>query len=282
MKERITLTLERGLVEKIDKTVDQHRIKNRSHAIELLLRQAIGLDKPTKALILAGGANYKTNKLKILGTNTPKSLMEIKGKTIIQYNIELLKKYGIIDILISISNKSDDIKKILGDGKKFGVTITYIEEKDPLGTAGPVKLAKQFLKETFILCNADELKDIDLNDMFAFHAQNKSLATVALTTTQDPCKYGVALLNGNKIMTFIEKPAKDHAPSNLINAGLYILEPEVINYIPDGFARIETDVFPKLASEDRLCGYPFSGQWFDTATPENLKEANSKWRGFLQ
>ena len=173
------------------------------------------------------------------------------------------------------------IKKELGDGKKYGVNITYVEEKNALGTAGPLKLAKPLLKETFIMCNADELKNINLDDMFNFHQANKGLGTIALTSVQDPSAYGVALLNGNKIMTFVEKPSKESAPSNLINAGLYILEPDVIDYIPEGFAMVETDVFPKLASEENLCGYPFSGQWFDTGTPERFKFAEDKWRGFM-
>ncbi|MBU1202381.1 MAG: NTP transferase domain-containing protein [Nanoarchaeota archaeon] len=279
MKERITLTLERNIIEKVDKSVDGMRIKNRSHAIELLLRQAIGIDKPTKVLILAGG---KTRKFRLLGKDHPKSLMEIKGKPIIQYNIELFKKHGIKEILISAGHNTNAIKQRLGDGKKLGVNIIYLEEKNPLGTAGPLRLAKQHLKETFLMCNADELKDIDIDDMFTFHMTNKPLGTVALTTVRDPSSYGVALLNGNKILTFIEKPSKDNSPSNLINAGLYILEPEVINYVPEGYARMETDIFPKLASEEKLCGYPFSGQWFDTATPEKIKIAENSWRGFLQ
>ncbi|MBC8495693.1 nucleotidyltransferase family protein [archaeon] len=278
MKERVTLTLERNVLEKIDKSVDGGKVKNRSHAVEMLLRKAIGVDKPTKAFILAGG---KGKRLRFLSKDTPKPLMKIKGKPIIQYNIELFKKHGIRDIIISVGYKADLIKKELGDGRKFGVNLTYVEEKNALGTAGPLKLARPFLKETFIMCNADELKNIDLDDMFNFHQANKGLGTIALTSVQDPSAYGVALLNGNKIMTFVEKPSKENAPSNLINAGLYILEPDVIDCIPDGFAMLETDVFPKLASEENLYGYPFSGQWFDTGTPERFKFAEDKWRGFI-
>ncbi|MAG38550.1 hypothetical protein CMO90_00505 [Candidatus Woesearchaeota archaeon] len=279
MKERVTLTLERSILEKVDKSVNGSKVKNRSHAVEMLLRQAIGFDKPTKALILAGG---KGSRLKFLSKGLPKPLMEINGKSIIQYNIELFKKHGIKEIIISVGYKAEQIKKKLGEGKRLGVNITYIEEKNALGTAGPLKLAKHLLKETFIMCNADELKDIDLNDMCAFHHSNKSIGTIALTTVKDPNAYGVALLNGNKIITFVEKPSKENAPSNLINAGLYILNPEVIDYIPEGYAMIETELFPKLASEEKLCGYPFSGQWFDTGTPERFKKAKSKWRGFLK
>jgi len=278
MKERVTLTLERSLLEQIDKSVDGGRIKNRSHAVELLLRQAIGVDKPTKALILAGG---KGSRLKFLSKELPKPLLEIKGKPILQYNIELFKKFGIKDIILSVGYKTDMIKKKFGDGKKLGVNITYIEEKNPLGTAGPLRLARPFLKESFIMCNADELKNIDLDDMFAFHNSNRGCATIALTSVKDPSAYGVAVMNGNKIMTFVEKPPKDNTPSNLINAGLYILDPQVIDYVPEGYAMLETDVFPKLAAEEELCGYPFSGQWFDTGTPDRFKVAEEKWRGFL-
>lgn len=278
MKDRVTLTIDRRILEQVDKTVDGSKIKNRSHAIELFLRRSLGIDKPNKALILAGG---KGTRLKLLATNKPKSLVELQGKEIIKYNIELMKKYGIKDIILSVGYKADMIRKALGDGSKMGVNITYIEEKTPLGTAGPLKLAKHLLTETFVVCNADELKNIDLDDMFTFHQNNKSMGTIALTTVKDPSAYGVALLNGNKIMSFVEKPRKEDAPSNLINAGLYILQPEVISYIPDGFAMLETDVFPKLATDESLCGYPFGGQWFDTGTPERFKKAEQEWRGFI-
>lgn len=277
MKERITLTLERGILEKVDRSVDGSKIKNRSHAVELLLRKAIGADVPTTALILAGG---KTSP-RLLKKAKHRSMLDVKGKPVIQHNIELLKKYGIINILIAAGPQIKDLRELLGDGKKIGVEITYLEEKNPLGTAGPLNIAKQYLKETFVMCNADELKDIDVSDMFQFHKSNRSLCTISLTSVKNTSAYGVALLNGNKIITFVEKPPKEHTPSNLISAGLYIIEPEVLNYVPEGFAMLEHDVFPKLASEENLCGYPFSGQWFDAGTSEGHKDANERWRGFL-
>jgi mannose-1-phosphate guanylyltransferase len=278
MKERVTLTIERSLLEQVDKTVDGSRIKNRSHAVELMMRKALGSHQPRKAFVLAGG---KGTRLKEIANGLPKPLVPLKGKPILEYTIDLFKKYGIKDIIIAVGYKAEMIKAHFGDGKKFGVSISYVEEHDPLGTAGPLKLAKEHLTSTFVMCNADELKDIDLNDMLVFHSTNRGAATIALTTVEDPSAYGVAVLNGNKIMTFVEKPDKKNAPSNLINAGLYILEPEIIDYIPEGFSKIEEDVFPKLASEEKLFGYPFSGQWFDTGTPQRLKLAEKEWRGFL-
>ena len=115
--------------------------------------------------------------------------------------------------------------------------------------------------------------------MYVFHTDGHKICTIALTTVHDPNNFGVAMLNGNRIITFVEKPLKEKAPSKLVNAGLYIIEPEVLKYIPDGFSRIEQDVFPKLATEDKLWGYIFSGQWFSTKTTESFNQALVEWKG---
>lgn len=140
-------------------------------------------------------------------------------------------------------------------------------------------MAKSYLTSPFFVANADELKEIDLMDIFMFHKEHKGIATVALTTVDDPSNYGVANLTGNNILDFIEKPRKQDAPSNLISAGLYVMEPEILDYIPEGFARLEYDVFPKIARENKLIGYSFSGQWFDIDSVEDYKRANKKWKG---
>jgi NDP-sugar pyrophosphorylase family protein len=114
--------------------------------------------------------------------------------------------------------------------------------------------------------------------MFAFHKENKALATVALTTAKDPSKYGVVKLKGSRIVEFVEKPLKP--PSNLINAGLSILEPEIFDYVPEGPGSMEKEIFPKLAKEGRLYGYSFDGQWFDTGTMDAYEEAMDKWVDF--
>ena len=98
---------------------------------------------------------------------------------------------------------------------------------------------------------------------------------------EDPSQYGVAKLDGEKILEFIEKPKKGEAPSNLINSGLYIIEPEIIDMIPDGFAMLEKEVFPKLAKQGRLFGYAFSGQWFDTGNMERYDKALKEWKGLV-
>lgn len=277
MKERVTLTLDTDVLKQVDALVDGHTIKNRSHAVELFLLRSLGNKKPKKALILAGG---KGSRLKPITDEIPKPLIPLQEKPIMQHTIDLFKKFNIKDIILSIGYKGEKIKEYFGNGKKFGVNITYVEENEPLGTAGPLRLAKDMLTDTFVMCNADELKNIDLMDMYLFHKENKGLATIALTTVEDPSAYGVARLKGNRIMEFIEKPPKEKAPSKLINSGLYLLEPDVIDYVPkEGYAMLEKDVFPKIAAEGKLLGYPFSGQWFDTGTMERYEKAMKEWKG---
>ena len=277
MKDRVTLTITRELLMRVDERIDGTHIKNRSHAVELLLRQSLRGNVPNVAVILAGG---KGTRLKPLTDKMPKSLVDLKGKPIVQYNIDLCKKYGIRNIILSVGHMRDQIINHYGDGSKFGVNISYVEETEPLGTAGPLRLLKGRVHETFVLMNGDEIKDVNLQKKFQTHVENNAMATIALTTVEDPSAYGVALLDGSKIIRFVEKPKKDEAPSKLINAGLYILEPSVLSLVPDGFAMVEYDVFPKLAKQGTLHGHPFSGQWYDTGTPERLQRAAKEWRGF--
>jgi mannose-1-phosphate guanylyltransferase len=277
MKDRVTLTLDRDILRIVDDRIDGTHIKNRSHAIELLLRQSLKSTTPTTAVILAGG---KGENLRPLTEDKPKSLLEVNGRPILQYNLDLCKKFGIKNVILSVGHLAEQIKRHYGDGSRHGLNITYIEEPEPMGTAGPLKQLQGKLTESFVVINGDELKDINLAKMYQTHLNNDAKATIALTTVDDPSHYGVALLDGTRIQRFVEKPAKEDAPSKLISAGLYIMEPEVLSRIPEGFAMLETDVFPKLAKEGQLHGYPFSGQWFDIGSVERLHQAGDDWKGF--
>ena len=274
MKERVTITLDKNLISQIDKRIDGVGIKNRSQEIELLLAEALGTNIPSKAVLLVGG---RGTRLRPLTDKTPKGLLEVQSKTIIEHLFDLLKKYGIRDVILSTGYLRSKIKEHFGDGSGLGVNISYIEENEPLGTAGPLKLAKKHLKDSFIVSNGDELKDINIPRMFRLHKRKDALATIALTTVDNPSHYGVARLDGSRIVEFVEKPS--NPPSNLINAGFYILEPEVIDMIPDGFSMLEKDVFPKLAQLGRLRGFPFAGQWFDIGNVERYKIAQKNWKG---
>jgi NDP-sugar pyrophosphorylase family protein len=275
MKERVTLTLDTDVLKQVDDSINGSGIKNRSHAVEMLLLKALGSNVPKRAVILAGGQGTR---LRPLTYEIPKALIPVHNKTLTEHLFDLFKRYGITDITMAVGHMKDKIMGYFGDGTRFGINISYIEEDTPLGTAGCLRLAQDKFTDSFIVTNGDELKQINIEEMFKVHKQNKALATIALTTVDDPSQYGVARLNGSTILEFVEKPKKEEAPSNLINSGFYILEPEVVRMIPKGKAMFETDVFPRLAKKGRLCGYPFSGQWFDTGNIERYDKAIREWK----
>lgn len=277
MKERITITIDQPLMGDIDKTIDGTSVKNRSHAIEVLLRKALGGGMPTTAVILCGG---KGTRFRPITYEIPKVMLPIQGKPILEHIIDLFKKFGVHQVYLSVGYLKEKIKEHFGDGKRFGLKIDYLEEEEALGTAGPLKTLEGKMDRPFFVANGDELKDVDLEDMFKVHADNRGKITIALTTVEDPSLYGVADLSGSRILRFIEKPPKGQAPSNLISSGLYIIDPSIIDMIPPkGFAMLETEVFPKVAAEGKMIGYPFSGQWFDTGNIERYEKALKNWKG---
>jgi len=244
MKERITLTLDAEIIKQIDQSIDGFLIKNRSHAIELLLLKSLKRDIARHAIILAAGKEDRVEKDK------PNGMLLVQNKPVMAHLIELFKKYGIKDILIGVCYGKEQIKSYFGNGHSFGVRIRYIEEDEPSGTINIVQKAKPFLSGNFFVTNSDELKDISLRDMFRTHKENNALATLALTTVKDPKSYGVVHIDGTRIKEFLEKP-KDEKQANMINAGLYLMELEVLDMIPKGM-KMFYDFFPTLAEQDKL------------------------------
>ncbi len=271
---QLTITLREDILNRVDQQVDGIRIRNRSHAIEMLLSRVLNAEKVKTAYILAGG---RGTRMRPFTYEMPKPLIPVKGKPLVQHILELLRKYEIRDVVMSIGYLGDKIRDYFGNGSKLGLNITYIEEKDELGTAGGLNLAKDILKENFLMFNGDVLANIDLQDLIAFHHEKRGLATIALTPVEDPSRFGVARLKGDRILEFIEKPQTTE--SKLINAGVYVLDPKVIKYVPKGKAMMEKDVFPKLAKKGKLYGYSFDGQWFDTGTYEAYENAIKNWKG---
>ncbi len=229
-----------------------------------------------KAIILCSGEGQR---LRPLTYELAKPMLGVQGKPVLEHIVELLKEYGVHEIFISVYHLKNQIKNYFRNGEKFGVSISYIDEDSLSGTAGPIKKISSELSETFLVLNGDELKDIDLHEMYKFHKENKAKGTIALIEVEDPSSYGVAKLEGNKIIEFIEKPKKEEAPSNFINSGLYIFEPEILQHIPEGFSMLEKDIFPKIANNNQLYGYKFKGQWFDTGTLERYENAIKNWKG---
>ncbi|HHQ44666.1 MAG TPA: hypothetical protein ENN13_00835 [Candidatus Altiarchaeales archaeon] len=274
-RERLTITLRRDFTDTIDEMVDGVKVRNRSHAIELLLEKALNAKRVKTALILAGG---KGTRMRPFTYEMPKPMIPVKGKPLVQHIIELCRKHDIRDIILSVGYLGNKIQEHFGDGSHLGVKITYIFEEDELGTAGPLNLAKKYLNGPFLMFNGDVLSNIDLGDLIRFHESQDALATIALTQVEDPSAFGVVRLQGERILAFDEKP-KGKDASRLINAGVYMLDPKVLDYVPKGKAMMERDVFPKLAQEGRLYGYHFAGQWFDTGTPAAYEKAIKEWKG---
>lgn len=231
------------------------------------------------AVILAGGEGTR---LRPLTFEIPKSLIPIQGLPLIEHLIYFLKYNKVKNIIISIGYLGDKIKKKIGNGEKYDTNIFYAEEKEPLGTAGPIKLAfkkyPHLLKNDFIVTNGDNLIDIDIFRIYKFHKNKKVIATLALTEVQDITQYGVVEINEGYITNFLEKPTKEQTNSNLINAGFYIINKQICDYIKDGFSMLEKDIFPLLTKERKIAGYKHRGQWFDTGTFERWGAAINNWK----
>jgi len=227
------------------------------------------------AIILAGGVGER---LRPLTNETPKPLLPIKGKPIIEHAINNFRKYGIKHIILSIGYRAEKIKDYFGDGNKFGVKIDYCIEKEPLGTGGAIKEASKNIKETFIAINGDNLSDFNWLEIEKSHRKNKAKITLALYPVEDVTHWGIVELNGEKIVRFIEKPKKEEAPSNLNNAGGYVIEPEALKILPEGKSSIERDCFEKLAKEGVIYAYIHKGQWCPTDTLEKYNKAEKEFK----
>jgi mannose-1-phosphate guanylyltransferase len=231
---------------------------------------------PLKALILAGGF---ATRLRPLSCGRPKTLFPIVNKPLLQWIFERLSNNGVKEAILAVNALTQFYIK-QGRPLKYGLRVKFSIDppRMPLGTAGPIKKAERLIghDEAFMVLNGDIFADISYREMLNTHMKTDALATIALVKVDDPCRYGVAEMeNGSYIKRFIEKPAKDKAPSNLINAGVYVLSPKIFDYIPPGRAvSIEREVFPKLASEGNLCGHLVNGLWMDIGKPEEYLEAN--------
>lgn len=249
-KKRISLTLDQGLVEEIDKKAED---KSRSQIIQRMLQSSLKREKINLALILAGG-NYKNE--------VPDPLITINEKPVIFHLLEHLRYQGIEKVLVAVGDKHEQIISRVGKGDRFGLDIEYIMEEKPRGTAGCLRMAREYFQNTFLMMNGDILSKIDVEDMLETHRESSNPATIALTTVDNPEPYGVVRLKGRSVVGFQEK-GDSNLKSNLINAGTYILEPSVIDLLPSGDKVNIEQLFEKLASQDSLTGYVYSGEWTD-------------------
>lgn len=226
-----------------------------------------------KALLLAGG---KGTRLKPLTNNLPKPMVPILGEPLLKRTICNLQEFGINEIIISICYQPEEINSYFGDGKDLGIKIRYIQEDIPLGTGGAVKNAQSYLDSTFMVLNSDIVTNINITDLIKHHRTKNGIATIALTSVKDPSQYGVVDIEDGYITAFKEKPRPHEITSNLINAGIYVFEPEIFDLIPDNqIVSIEKDIYPWLILNNmKLAGYFDSYYWIDIGTPEKYMQVH--------
>ena len=227
-------------------------------------------------MILAGGFGTR---LRPLSCTRPKILLPIVNKPLLQWTFERLAKNNIKEARLAVNYQTEVAIK-QHRIPRCGLHVTYSRDplRKPLGTGGPIKKAEKFIDHNapFLVLNGDVFADVNYTEILKTHEENDAVATIALHRVEDPSRYGVAeLAEDNRIKRFIEKPPVGTAPTNLINAGAYVLSPKIFKYIPEGRAvSIEYEIFPKLAEEGGLYGYVFDGLWMDIGKPEDYLKVN--------
>jgi mannose-1-phosphate guanylyltransferase / phosphomannomutase len=228
-----------------------------------------------KAVIIAGGFGTR---MRPLTYNRPKPVVTVANRPFVIHQIELLKRYGITDIILNLHYLPSNMELILGDGRDFGVKISYSIEKNPLGTAGAVKNAESmFDKEPLIVFNGDILTDIDISELIKFHKKNGARATIALTEVEDPTPYGLVLTDDSgKVSRFLEKPSWEQVTVKNINAGIYVLDPSVFNDVPsDKPYSFERELFPGLLERgEKVYALVSEAYWMDIGSPQKYMQAH--------
>jgi mannose-1-phosphate guanylyltransferase len=205
----------------------------------------------------------------------PKPVIPLVDRPFACYMLEWLHEHDVDDVIMSCGFLAGGVRAVLGDGSRLGLRLRYVEEPRPLGTAGALKFAEELLDERFLMLNGDVLSDLDLTEQLAQHQRTGARATLALTAVEDPSAYGLVCTNDDgSVREFVEKPGLEQIDTNLINAGAYVLERDVLAEIaPAGTnSSIERDVFPRLVANG-LFGYPAAGYWLDIGTPSGYLQA---------
>ncbi len=227
-----------------------------------------------QALVLVGGEGTR---LRPLTYDIPKPMLPVVGAPMIGRVVEWLALYGVERVVFSLGYRADAFADFLG-GEWAGVELDYAIEPEALDTAGAILYGASkggLTDERFVVVNGDILTDLVLDDLLAFHESHGGMATIALTPVEDPSAYGVVPTGaGGRVLAFIEKPPRDEAPTNLINAGTYVLEPAVLGRIATGRrVSIEREVFPALVGDGQLYALASDAYWLDTGTPERYLRA---------
>jgi NDP-sugar pyrophosphorylase family protein len=227
-----------------------------------------------KGLILAGG---KGTRLRPLTINTPKPVVPVANCPFLLYQIDLMQSAGIKEVILSLSYQPRKIEDLLKDGSDYGVWIRYAVEGMPLGTGGAFKNAEEHIDSATVVFNGDVMTSIDLSAVIALHKQKGAVATIVLTPVENPSAYGLVETNPEGwIQRFIEKPGPDEITCNTINAGIYVLEPSVLKYMPKGEPySFERGLFPTLLErKEPVLSFLLDKYWIDIGTPLKYLEVH--------
>jgi mannose-1-phosphate guanylyltransferase len=234
-----------------------------------------------QAVIVAGG---KGTRLRPLTYATPKPMIPLFDRPFLQVLVERCREVGITDILLNVRYGAEHIQRYFQDGSPFGVKVRYSMETEALDTCGAVKLAEEyFTGETLLVFNADILTNLDLRALITAHQAAQAKATIALYRVQDPTAYGLVELEpgttaAQPVRAFREKPTAEEAALlgiDTINAGTYVMEPEVFQEVPAGEPwSMERQLFPSLVSKGAVFGFPYEGYWMDIGNPQKYLQAH--------
>jgi mannose-1-phosphate guanylyltransferase len=227
-----------------------------------------------KAVILVGGLGTR---LRPLTCNTPKPMIPLVNQPFIESMLLRLRSQGIDEVVLAVQYLAERFVAALGDGSRLNLKLHIIEEPEPRGTAGAVKNVEHLLDGTTFVFNGDVMTDLDLQSMLAYHREKQSKVTISLTPVDDPTQFGLVEMDReNRVRRFLEKPRAEDITTNLINAGTYIIEPDVLRYIPPGqFYMFERGLFPVvLQTGDPMFGFPSRAYWTDIGKPQTYLDVH--------
>jgi mannose-1-phosphate guanylyltransferase/phosphomannomutase len=227
-----------------------------------------------KAVIMAGGEGTR---LRPLTSNAPKPMLPLVNEPMMEHIVRLLKQHGFDEIVVTVAFMANHIRTYFGDGSDFGVRMVYATEETPLGTAGSVRNAMDELDERFLVISGDVLTDLDLSALVNAHVENEALATIGLVRVENPLEFGIVITREDgSIERFLEKPSWGQVFSDTINSGIFVLEPEIFDYIEaDRPVDFSSEVFPRLLDEGRpIFGAVGEGYWEDVGTLEAYLRAH--------
>lgn len=228
-----------------------------------------------KAVVMAGGEG---SRLRPLTIGRPKPMVPIVNAPVMEHIFALLRRHGITEVVVTLQYMANAIQEYFGDGSDFGMRVHYTVEETPLGTAGSVKNAEHLLDEPFVVISGDALTDFDLGSIVERHHSKGAMATLTLYRVPNPLEYGVVILDkDDRVTRFLEKPSWGEVFSDTVNTGIYVLDPTIFRYVPEGRAvDWSNDVFPQLlANGDPMYGYVAGGYWCDVGNLAEYMRANA-------